>query len=238
MPAGETTDSTPRRPAPRTQRGIRTRDALVVAAREVFERDGFLDAKISDIARTAGAASGSFYTYFDSKDEIFAAVVERVQEEMVHPHVREHSGVDDPRILIDLANREYLQRYEHNARLMAVLEQVSQIDERFRAIRLGRSMAFAERNARLIRKLQEQGKADSDVDPEIGSLALSAMMSRMAYLVYVYGHDIPFERLVTNLNRLWYNALNLRAPTEPPTQTVDEILAGAPGEERIELRNT
>ncbi|MEU6350687.1 helix-turn-helix domain-containing protein [Streptomyces sp. NPDC047072] len=215
MQAGEPTDSKPERPAPRTRRGMRTRMALVVAAREVFERDGFLDARISDIARTAGTASGSFYTYFDSKEEIFAAVVEQVQEEMVHPHVRERSDVDDPRILIDLANREYLTTYEHNARLMAVLEQVSQIDERFRAMRLGRSMAFAERNARLIRKLQEQGRADPEVDPEIGSLALSAMMSRMAYLVYVYGHEIPFEQLVTNLNRLWYNALTLRLPAAP-----------------------
>ncbi|GGN22473.1 TetR/AcrR family transcriptional regulator [Streptomyces fuscichromogenes] len=214
MQAGEATDSTPERPAPRTPRGIRTRNALVVAAREVFERDGFLDARISDIAKTAGTASGSFYTYFDSKEEIFAAVVEQVQEEMVHPHVRERADVDDPRVLIDLANREYLQTYRHNARFMAVLEQVSQIDERFRAMRLGRSMAFAERNARLIRKLQEQGMADTEVDPEIGSLALSAMMSRMAYLVYVYGHDIPFEQLVTNLNRLWYNALTLRPPAD------------------------
>lgn len=214
MSADEATDSAPGRPAPRTQRGIRTRNALLVAAREVFERDGFLDAKISDITGTAGTASGSFYTYFDSKEEVFTAVVEQVQEEMLHPHVRERSDVDDPRKLIDLANREYLQTYRRNARLMAVLEQVSQIDERFRSVRLGRSMAFAERNTRLIRRLQKQGRADSELDAEISSLALSAMMSRMAYLVYVYGHDIPIESLVTNLNRLWFNALALHPPAD------------------------
>jgi AcrR family transcriptional regulator len=41
-----------------------------------------------DIAAEANAAAGSFYTYFTNKEEIFAAVLEEVHEEMLHPHVR------------------------------------------------------------------------------------------------------------------------------------------------------
>jgi len=48
--------------APASARGTRTREALVRAARRVFERHGFLDARITDIAAEAGVASGSFYT--------------------------------------------------------------------------------------------------------------------------------------------------------------------------------
>ena len=40
--------------APASARGTRTREALVRAARQVFERDGFLDARITDIAEQAG----------------------------------------------------------------------------------------------------------------------------------------------------------------------------------------
>ncbi|MFF3569073.1 TetR/AcrR family transcriptional regulator [Nocardia jiangxiensis] len=197
------------RAAPRTRRGIRTRTALIEAARKVFERDGYLEAKISDISATAGVASGSFYTYFDGKDEIFAAVVEQVQEEMLHPHVRERSGITDPSALIEAANREYLLSYKRNARLMAVFEQVAQVDENFRRMRIERSRAFVQRNARMIRALQRSGRAAADLDPTITAHALSGMVSRMAYLVFVLDQRIPFEKLVETLTALWVNALRI-----------------------------
>ena len=63
--------------------------ALVAAARRVFERDGFLEARITDITAEAGVASGSFYTYFTPKEDAFAAVMEELNEEMLHPRLRE-----------------------------------------------------------------------------------------------------------------------------------------------------
>src|SRR5688500_10413505 len=46
---------------PTTERGRRMRARLLAAAREVFERDGFLDARVTDISAAAGVAHGSFY---------------------------------------------------------------------------------------------------------------------------------------------------------------------------------
>jgi AcrR family transcriptional regulator len=199
-----------RRITPRSARGIRTRNALIVAAREVFERDGYLDARMSDISLAAGVAAGSVYTYFDGKEEIFAAVADQVQEEMLHPRLRERTGITDPRRLIDLANREYLRSYQKNARLMALLEQVSQIDEDFRALRIQRAHAFIGRNAKMISGLQESGQADPSLDPLMTAHSLSAMVSRMAYLAFVLKLPMPFEQLVTTLNQLWANALQLK----------------------------
>ncbi len=195
---------------------MRTRAALVTAAREVFERDGYLDAKISDISRAAGMAAGSFYTYFDNKDQVFAAVVEQVQEEMLHPHIRQRIGITDPRALIEAANREYLMSYRRNARLMAVFEQVAQIDENFRAMRIERGRAFAQRNARMIRTLQRSGLASADLDPMITAHALSGMVSRMAYLVFVLDQRIPFEKLVATVTQLWVNALQIPPDADAP----------------------
>lgn len=204
-------EAEPRRIPPRTKRGERTRAALVAAAREVFERDGYLDAKIADISKAAGAAAGSFYTYFDSKEEIFTAVVGQVQEEMLHPHVRARTGVTDARELIEAANREYLLAYKRNARLMAVFEQVTQINEDFRKLRMERNRAFVQRNAKMIRELQESGVASADLDPLVTAQALSAMVSRMAYIVFVQNQRIAFEKLVTTLTQLWANALQLKS---------------------------
>lgn len=194
---------------PRSARGVRTRNSLITAARAVFERDGYLDARITDISKEAQVASGSFYTYFNSKEEIFQAIVEQVQEEMLHPHLRERTGITDTRQLIDASNRAYLRAYKKNARLMALFEQVAQIDEQFMALRIERGNAFARRNAKLIRTLQQDGAADTSLDPLVTAHALSAMVSRMAYMVFVLGQRIPFERLVTTLNRIWENSLQL-----------------------------
>lgn len=60
---------------PRTARGKRTRRALLDAAAAEFGALGFQGASVSGITRRAGTALGSFYTYFESKDEIFRALV-------------------------------------------------------------------------------------------------------------------------------------------------------------------
>lgn len=61
--------------APRTARGRETLRRLLDAAAAEFGERGFHEASISGITRRAGTALGSFYTYFDSKDAIFAALV-------------------------------------------------------------------------------------------------------------------------------------------------------------------
>jgi AcrR family transcriptional regulator len=207
-----TTDVTTLREPPRTARGARTRAALVSAARTVFERDGYLNARLTDITAEAKCSTGSFYTYFTNKEEIFAAVLDQAQEEMLHPHVREMmTDSDDPTALIEASNRAYLVAYQRNAKLMGLLEQVANIDDDVRELRRKRGAAFAERNARSIRDLQDRGLADPDVDALLAASALSSMVGRMAYSVYVLGDDWSLEDLVSTLTRLWANAL--RIPT-------------------------
>ena len=84
--------------------------------------------------------------------------------------------------MIEAANRAYLVAYRRNAKLMALMEQVAQIDEDFRRMRLRRVRAFTERNAQAIAQLQQRGLAD----PEPRSAARRARRSarwsaRMAY---------------------------------------------------------
>jgi AcrR family transcriptional regulator len=194
---------------PASRRGRATRAALVGAARAVFERDGFLDARIVDIAAEAGVATGSFYTYFADKEAAFAAVMDEVTEEMLHPVLAESRIEGDPVATIEQTNRAYLEAYRHNARLMALMEQVATIDDEFRALRQKRAREFTRRNARLIERLQEQGLADRELDPQIASSALSSMVSRVAYSNFVLGEKVPLERLTATVTRLWANALRL-----------------------------
>lgn len=60
---------------PKTKRGRETRDKLLEAAENEFGERGFHEAAISGITQRAGVALGTFYVYFDSKEEIFRALV-------------------------------------------------------------------------------------------------------------------------------------------------------------------
>ena len=60
---------------PRTERGRRTLRKLLDASAIEFGEKGFHEASVSSITRRAGVALGSFYTYFDSKDALFRALV-------------------------------------------------------------------------------------------------------------------------------------------------------------------
>jgi len=60
---------------PKTARGKRTRDKLLRAAEIEFGDKGFHSAAISGITHRAGVALGTFYTYYESKEEIFHDLV-------------------------------------------------------------------------------------------------------------------------------------------------------------------
>ena len=74
--------------APRTDRGRRTLRLILDAAAAEFGERGFQGASISRITARAGVALGSFYTYFDSKEAVFRALV-RDMSHATRSHVAE-----------------------------------------------------------------------------------------------------------------------------------------------------
>ena len=77
-----TESAVPEAKIPRTDRGRRTLRKLLDAAAEEFGEKGFHEASVSSITRRAGVALGSFYTYFDSKDALFRALVADMSEQV------------------------------------------------------------------------------------------------------------------------------------------------------------
>ncbi|MBC7184721.1 MAG: TetR/AcrR family transcriptional regulator [Marinobacter sp.] len=59
----------------RAQNRIRNRKAILDAARECFRERGYDNSTIRDIVRRSGLAAGTFYNYFASKQDIFAALL-------------------------------------------------------------------------------------------------------------------------------------------------------------------
>lgn len=201
---------------PRSRKGAATRARLVDAARVVFERDGFLAARVSDIAAEAGLSHGSYYHYFDSKEQLFREVADLQEQRLTAPPDRADGTASraavaaSPVERIRDANRRYFERYRDAAALMGVIEQVSRYDDQVNAARMATQRHFAERSERAIREWQAAGLVDADLDPVVAADALGAMTARFAELWLVQGYrDYDFDAAVGQVTRLWANALGL-----------------------------
>jgi AcrR family transcriptional regulator len=206
---------------PRSRKGIETRARLVAAAKEVFERDGFLDARISDIAEHAGLSHGSFYHYFESKEEVFREVAAGVEERLREPLysvILDSSSTAPPFERIHEGIRRNLEAYRDEARIMGVIEQVSRFDDDLRASRHERHHVSSAQIADSIRRLQRHGLADEQLDPDIAAAGLGAMTYRFPEMWFVQGLlDCDFDTGVEQLTRLFVNALGL--PEAPSTSS-------------------
>jgi AcrR family transcriptional regulator len=212
---------------PRSRKGAETRARLVDAAKKVFERDGFLNARILDIAEAAGLKHGSFYHYFESKEQVFREVAEAQEQRLTAAPDADHRAAAKPssaRDRIRAANRNYLERYRDEARLMGVIEQVSRYDDHVNAARMSTQRHFADRAEKAIRRLQSEGLADERVNPRVAADALGAMVARFAELWLVQGYrTYSFDEAVEQLTLLWANAIGLK--DEPARR--DRSAAGA-----------
>ena len=52
-----------------------TLDLILSAAMEEFLEKGFKSASLRNIVKTAGVTTGAFYGYYDSKEDLFEALV-------------------------------------------------------------------------------------------------------------------------------------------------------------------
>lgn len=199
---------------PRSRKGLETRARLLEAAKEVFEEDGFLEARISDIAERASLSHGSFYHYFESKEEIFREVAVEVDERLSAPFtsvILDHSSEAPPQERIREALRRHLKSYRDEARIMGVIEQVSRYDEQVNAVRVDRHRHYSGQVADSIRRLQRHGLADPRLDPATAAAGIGAMAYRFAEMWLVQGmFECSFDEGVEQLALLMANALGLQ----------------------------
>jgi AcrR family transcriptional regulator len=85
--------------APRSRMAERveeTREALITAARSLFAERGFADVGTEEIVRSARLTRGALYHHFDSKEDLFRAVYERVEQELVERIAADATSAADP----------------------------------------------------------------------------------------------------------------------------------------------
>ncbi len=78
MSSREIAPNPQRSPSPgREEKKAEVRRRILEAAKEIFFRDGFMNANLDETAELAGVAKGTLYRYFDNKAQIYLAVLSR-----------------------------------------------------------------------------------------------------------------------------------------------------------------
>ena len=184
--AAEPTDK-----APRTERGRRTRRALLDAAAGEFGEHGFHAASISAITRRAGMALGSFYTYFDSKDAIFRALVSDMSEQVrdhVAPAIREAGdGIAGERAGLE----SFLGFVRQHKELYRIIDEAEFVD----AASFRRHYAStADRIAQRLRAAAARGEVRTDVE-EVHAWAVMGMNVFLGLRYGVWDEDRPADEV-------------------------------------------
>lgn len=193
---------------PLTDRGQARKDELLAAARRVFERQGYLETRVTDITEEAGAAAGTFYTYFDSKETVFLHVTQRTLAEVLEGlHTEEVPS--DPIERIGDALRRFVDAYRPAAAIIALVEQVATMRPDVKAMRLALRDAFIQRTIRGITRWQREGLADSNLDPRLTAELLGSMADHICFMWLTMGVPFEEEELLDGLTLVWARVIGV-----------------------------
>jgi AcrR family transcriptional regulator len=185
----------------------------------VFERDGYLDVGVADIAKEAGVAHGSFYTYFPSKVAVFRVLCDEVGQVVNEAVTERHEGERhlDPVDALTHSNMRYVEAYRQNAKMYALMEQLGRADGHVSGTSRQRRREVITRISDRIRRWQERGLANPAVDPEPTAMALISMISNVCYWLFAQDSDDEFDtdRAAAAVNQIWVQAVDLRRSPNP-----------------------
>ncbi len=185
---------------PRTERGRRTLRKLLDAAAVEFGEKGFHEASVSSITRRAGVALGSFYTYFDSKDALFRALVADMST-MVRTSARSalHEGMGAFEIE-RAALAAFLRFAAEHKEIYRIIDEAEFVDPAsYRAHYETIAARFADR--------LRAGSASGEFREGLGELEAWAMMGinvfvGLRYVVWGEGGEPGADEVAAGVNRL------------------------------------
>lgn len=180
---------------PATRKGQQTRTRILAAARKVFGKHGYVDAPMSAVAQEAKVSAGGLYRYFEDKEDLFAALIADLHEELYSSsRARHHNFAEDPYGALLEANHGYLATYYDNRDLMRTFIEASGVYSRFREIWWRMRRRHVERFVKALSGTFGITSVDGTA-AEIVADAMACMVEQAAYVWYA--HDELNERPVS-----------------------------------------
>jgi AcrR family transcriptional regulator len=182
-------------------------DSLVEQALVVLSRRSYADTRVEDICAAAGVSRATFYRYFEGKDQLFDALIDRMMTEVLATAA--HLGAVTP----DTEGRATLAHWL--ADLVSITERWGPLVDEVNMLRVSnpearaRAVVLTGRFADLLGERFAAGGVQG-VDPTMAALAIIAMTDRTAHQVRTWNIDLDREAVVDALATL---AMRMLHPT-------------------------
>lgn len=177
---------------PKTSRGRKTQEKLLAAAEREFGEKGFHEAAITGIVQRAGCALGTFYVYFESKEEVFRALVDHMGR-MTRAFISERIAAAENRIEAERMGLEAFITFvrEHKDLYRIVMEAQFVAEDAYR----GYFGSFVEAYRRNLVGAERRGEI-SVGDAETRAWALVGMSVFLGMRYGVWQPDRPIAEIV------------------------------------------
>jgi AcrR family transcriptional regulator len=180
-----------------------TRERIVEAARDLFFRQGYVATGVAQILKASNANSGSLYHFFQSKDDLLVAVLEKYQA-LLEPRVLKPAFdlVEDPierlfavldgyRLLLEATN------FELGCPIGNLALEVSNSQPAARRLIINNFKAWCNAIRRLIEDAAD--RLPRDVEPAGLATHVLATMEGSVMLARAYRSFEPFDQAINQL---------------------------------------
>jgi AcrR family transcriptional regulator len=196
----------------REQQKQYTRQRLLDAAKEVFDRQGYAATTVDDIVAATGASRATFYLHFRSKLEIareFERVAENLEPLWQRLHAMATEGVTEDAIALWL-EEAFAFYTEHRLELQTVNEAVAVEPELREDV-----VQKVEHAIDAVAPLIAQAHPGDEEDARVRAAMLVWQHERFAYFWILRGVEFEKERVLRAFTDVWMHALGRPARAAP-----------------------
>jgi AcrR family transcriptional regulator len=195
---------------PPTPKGRRTREKILLGARSVFALDGYVEARMTDIAQAAGLSTGGLYRHFISKEDVFVALIADLHEELYRSSGNQKGNfATEPLEALLEANRGYLSVYYENRDVMRAFREAAGVEKRFREIWWRMRNRHIDRFTHTMKSVHGITTiGGKDVWAVVDAMA--CMVEQCAYVWFSYealnDRRVSVDSAAEIVTRIWYQA--------------------------------
>lgn len=150
------------------------KEELLEAAGELFRQNGYREASVSSIVESIGVSKGAFYYYFDTKEDVVDALVEKISEP-IYRKIDEIAAEDSlPAVeklnkIFAVATRMKLAKKEQVRELFSLIYRPENLQLRDK-IQKRTVEKSAEKTREIIKQGMEEGTLDTQFPEEVSRL--------------------------------------------------------------------
>jgi AcrR family transcriptional regulator len=155
----------------KAQQSAATREEIVNACLRLFAYRGFHITSIAEIARNAGITKGAIYWHFESKEALFAAILDKIKNDWQRIVMRQVDEITDPRLKLEKLFDNYLLLFAQQPEVCLFLQRIllRGADDKYTQL-INESF---ERTAKFIARIIEMGMAEKFFRPDLDAKLLA-----------------------------------------------------------------